>query len=206
MKGELTTMSENTSPQYIRTHKAICQALVQLLKDKAFERITVQDILDATPVTRTTFYKHFHDKYEVAEYMQEQYIKQVYELTDTLGASDITEYSRLSTERFKHYVEQVRALCQIRTERVDLHKAISSFYKKAYYEKTATHPDEMVADIYANAMATFQLQSVMQDLEKVDTRTLYNTVMIDVCLLLLSLENDKDVKKLLFDKVNHLCP
>ena len=63
----------------------------------------------------------------------------------------------------------------------------------------------MVADIYANAMATFQLQSVMQDLEKVVTRTLYNTVMIDVCLLLLSLENDKDVKKLLFDKVNHLC-
>ena len=193
------------SLQYRRVDKCILNAFIKISPQIPFEKMTVQDILDEALVSRYTFYAHFHDKYEVAEYMQEQYIQQVYELTDALKASDITEYSRLSAERFKHYVEHVRALCQIRTERVDLHEAISSFYKKAYYEKTATPPNEMVADIYANAMATFQLQSVMQDLEKVDTRTLYNTVMIDVCLLLLSLENDKDVKKLLFDKVNHLC-
>ena len=49
-----------TNPQYIRTDKAIKQALITLLKNKPFEKITVQDILDETPVTRSTFYKHFH--------------------------------------------------------------------------------------------------------------------------------------------------
>ena len=43
---------------------------MKLLKTKPFEKITVQDILDETPVTRSTFYKHYHDKYEIAEKMQ----------------------------------------------------------------------------------------------------------------------------------------
>lgn len=47
-------MKEN--PQYLRTDKAIRQALIVLLKTKPFEKITVQDILDETPVTRSTFY------------------------------------------------------------------------------------------------------------------------------------------------------
>ena len=63
------------NPQYIRTDKAIKQALMKLLKTKSFEKITVQDILDETPVTRSTFYKHYHDKYEIAEKMQEDFLK-----------------------------------------------------------------------------------------------------------------------------------
>ena len=58
-------MSNN--PQFQRTDKAIMQAMVSLLKKKSFEKITVQDILDETPVTRATFYAHYHDKYEVVE-------------------------------------------------------------------------------------------------------------------------------------------
>ena len=53
------------NPQFLRTDKAIKQALIHLLNVKPFEKITVQDILDETPVTRSTFYKHFHDKYEM---------------------------------------------------------------------------------------------------------------------------------------------
>ena len=68
------------NPQFVRTDKAITQALISLLKVKPFEKITVQDILDETPVTRSTFYKHFHDKYEIAEKMQQEF----FEAQDTL--------------------------------------------------------------------------------------------------------------------------
>ena len=64
-------MQEN--PQFLRTDKAIKQALITLLRTKPFEKITVQDILDETPVTRSTFYKHYHDKYEIVERMQKEY-------------------------------------------------------------------------------------------------------------------------------------
>ena len=65
-------MSNN--PQFQRTDKAIMQAMVSLLKKKSFEKITVQDILDETPVTRATFYAHYHDKYEVVEKMLDHFL------------------------------------------------------------------------------------------------------------------------------------
>lgn len=45
-----------------------------LLKKKYFEIITVQDILGETPVTRATFYAHYHDKYELVEKMLDQFL------------------------------------------------------------------------------------------------------------------------------------
>ena len=43
------------SPAFQRTDQAIVRALINLLNEKTFEKITVQDILDAAPVSRNTF-------------------------------------------------------------------------------------------------------------------------------------------------------
>ena len=42
-----------------RTKSLIRSAFLQLLKEKNYEAITVQDILDKTLINRSTFYKHF---------------------------------------------------------------------------------------------------------------------------------------------------
>ena len=55
-----------------------------LLSRKPFEKITVQDILDNTPVSRATFYKHFKDKYEIAEKIQEEILDARKELRQNL--------------------------------------------------------------------------------------------------------------------------
>ncbi|MDD2215669.1 MAG: TetR/AcrR family transcriptional regulator C-terminal domain-containing protein [Eubacteriales bacterium] len=47
------------------TKKIISTALVQLLKKHKFESITVQMILEEAYVSRSTFYKHFRDKYDL---------------------------------------------------------------------------------------------------------------------------------------------
>ena len=59
------------STQFRRTDRAIIDATIRLLRERSFEELTVQNILDETPVSRATFYAHFHDKYEVAERMQD---------------------------------------------------------------------------------------------------------------------------------------
>ena len=58
-------MSENetyTDPRIINTHRAIREAFVDLLHEKTFAQIAVQDILDRAPVNRSTFYKYYSGK------------------------------------------------------------------------------------------------------------------------------------------------
>ena len=45
-----------------RTHDLLRKALLALLLEKGYDRITVQDILDRADVGRSTFYAHFRDK------------------------------------------------------------------------------------------------------------------------------------------------
>jgi AcrR family transcriptional regulator len=45
-----------------RTRGMLQDALVELIMEKGYEAITVQDILDRANVGRSTFYEHFYDK------------------------------------------------------------------------------------------------------------------------------------------------
>jgi AcrR family transcriptional regulator len=45
-----------------RTRRALQQALRDLMLEKAYDRITVQELLDRADIGRATFYAHFHDK------------------------------------------------------------------------------------------------------------------------------------------------
>lgn len=51
----------------IKTDRNIRDSFLRLLKEKNFESITVQNILDEALINRTTFYSHFSSKYELAE-------------------------------------------------------------------------------------------------------------------------------------------
>jgi AcrR family transcriptional regulator len=45
-----------------RTRRILNEALIALILEKGYERVTVQDILDRADVGRSTFYAHFRDK------------------------------------------------------------------------------------------------------------------------------------------------
>src|SRR6476659_6663369 len=50
-----------------RTHKLLWEALMAELSERTFEEITVKDICERAMVHRTTFYKHYEDKYALLE-------------------------------------------------------------------------------------------------------------------------------------------
>jgi len=56
-------------PRVKRTRQLIQQAFMQLLAEKDFQNITVQDISDRAEVNRATFYAHFEDKYALLNRM-----------------------------------------------------------------------------------------------------------------------------------------
>lgn len=44
-----------------RTRQALQEALIELILEKGFERVTVQDVIERANIGRSTFYSHFKD-------------------------------------------------------------------------------------------------------------------------------------------------
>ena len=55
-------------PRITRTRQLLHQALLELMMEKSFQAITIQDIARRATVNRVTFYAHFQDKYALLEY------------------------------------------------------------------------------------------------------------------------------------------
>ncbi len=53
---------KKTDARVRRTRDALGDALIALMQEKAFDTITVQDVLDRAHVSRSTFYSHYSDK------------------------------------------------------------------------------------------------------------------------------------------------
>jgi AcrR family transcriptional regulator len=56
------TLATDQDRRVRRTRRILHEALISLVLEKGYERITVQDILDRADVGRSTFYAHFRDK------------------------------------------------------------------------------------------------------------------------------------------------
>ena len=66
-------------PRIKRTRQLLQQALMDLMREKSFQSITVQDIAERATVNRVTFYAHFEDKSALLEYtIREMIKKQLY--------------------------------------------------------------------------------------------------------------------------------
>lgn len=59
---------EKVDPRVKRTRNLILQAFEELLAEKNFESISVQDVTAKAQINRATFYAHFQDKYALLDY------------------------------------------------------------------------------------------------------------------------------------------
>lgn len=48
----------------VRTYKLLTDAFLKLMSEKRFEDITINELCERAMIRRTTFYKHFADKYD----------------------------------------------------------------------------------------------------------------------------------------------
>ena len=52
-------------PRVVRTRTALQHALFDLIQERRWTKITVQDLLDRTGISRSTFYAHYDNKLDV---------------------------------------------------------------------------------------------------------------------------------------------
>jgi AcrR family transcriptional regulator len=64
-------MTENPSPQpktdrrILRTRAALRKSLMELIREKGYEALTIEEITSRANLGRATFYLHYHDKDEL---------------------------------------------------------------------------------------------------------------------------------------------
>ncbi len=58
-----------------KTKTLLKQTLINLIKTKPFEQITVKEICEASETSRVTFYTHYNDKYDLVEDISRDMIK-----------------------------------------------------------------------------------------------------------------------------------
>jgi AcrR family transcriptional regulator len=82
-------MEEKLDPRVKRTRSLILQSYGDLLAEKSFDAISVQDVTDRAQINRATFYAHFPDKYALLDYFISQMFRQEIEKR-TLNACHYT--------------------------------------------------------------------------------------------------------------------
>jgi len=91
-----------------KTRQLLGNALVELMLEKRFQAITVQDILDRADVGRSTFYAHYPDKQSL---MMDQIKRLIHDMSALANHADGRPDGLLpSLELFRHVHQQRRLL------------------------------------------------------------------------------------------------
>ncbi len=146
-----------------RTYKFLGDALYDLMLEKPFEQISVTDICRKAMVHRTTFYKHFEDKYQLLRmlFLEEAQKFEKIHLND--GETTKEYYRRVIFHMFEYvalykdfFIQRVGNKENIFMANL-LHTTISSYLKKSFQaaeEKTGQKeavPIQIMAQFYTGA-------------------------------------------------------
>lgn len=65
-------MSKKTDLRILRTKKSIRTAFIELMKQKNYNKITIQEIADGAMINRNTFYLHYLDKDDLLDQLSNE--------------------------------------------------------------------------------------------------------------------------------------
>ena len=82
-------MIKKTDARIVKTKGKLYSSFLNMLREKLFEDITVNEICEVAGVRRATFYKHFNDKYDFLAVMTE----------DLVGTFD----AKMQTGKYKNF-------------------------------------------------------------------------------------------------------
>ena len=71
-----TFPEEKLDPRVKRTRQLLEQSFLEVVAEKGFQSVSVQDITEKAGVNRATFYAHFPDKYALLDYSVRQGFRQ----------------------------------------------------------------------------------------------------------------------------------
>ncbi len=139
-------MTYKEDARVIKTKNKLLSSFKELLSERSFENITVQEICEKADVKRATFYKHFEDKYAFLKYL-------VGSLRDSFDSKLPKSIKPDATADY--YVEYLRAIVNFLLENESMVKNVMEsevflllveIIKEKNYEDTCDRLSRSVAD------------------------------------------------------------
>ncbi len=135
----------------IKTRKNIKESFIRLLEDKSFSSVTVQNILDEALINRTTFYRHYDSKYDLAEELNGEIIGRFEQLlaSSLQGREDPEKLLRSigkMADSFRADRRTVIALWSVRDEGLDLYADMEKLMRskfRMFLESAASEDDNL---------------------------------------------------------------
>lgn len=134
---------ESKDIRVLKTNKSIEDAFLHLIKINSFSDITIKDICDEAMISRSTFYAHYKDKYDLLEH----FFKKITSNFTALGtnyfcdksmtlkietANELLNYVYENADIFKTFLE-------LNEQNLDLFKRLTKIITKGcfdYFERT----------------------------------------------------------------------
>ncbi len=99
-------MNKNLDLRVRRTYSCLLNAMLELLKGKNFEDISVNELCERALVGRGTFYKHFSDKYEFFSFaLGEMFSYYLKEAEAEINGSDPCSYYMAFFEAYIQFIK-----------------------------------------------------------------------------------------------------
>lgn len=133
---------KKTDARIVRTLHAIQQAFFAILRQKAYDTITIADILAQADINRTTFYKYYANKNDLAHSMVE-------DLKNTFFIPVLDKRFSVSWEQFSQYFpdllhthhDKLRLLWHIHTPTTNLKQDCYQLVKAKYIAAASVRGD-----------------------------------------------------------------
>jgi AcrR family transcriptional regulator len=124
--------------QALRSRRMLQDALLALLREKPYQKISVTEIARRADLARPTFYAHFETKDDLlmsyVDDVFEQFLDELYEGSRALLTSDESVDLQLNIRLFEVWQDNAEVLRLIRTADVDnlILARLKAYYRKRY--------------------------------------------------------------------------
>lgn len=156
-----------TDLRILKTHKTICTALIDLLDEKPYEKIQVQEIIEKAMINRTTFYRYYSGKSDLVGKLIKD-VKAEYQtiLNKRFESENLVRFMQIIGNRLLENRRLILALWKIKTPRHHLYDDMQKMLKNSFIAHAKKHNPHKDWDYQATIFAIIALESHRYAFEK----------------------------------------
>lgn len=103
------------------TRMVLQDSLIDLMKEKPINKITIKELCERADINRTTFYAHYSDQYDLLHQIEEETLSWGREaIANVIGKTDRHEMIKLLEEICQYVLENSRHLQVLMSEQGDI--------------------------------------------------------------------------------------